>query len=266
MNILEQIVVDKKKDLVFQKEFFPLTALEKSIQHVGNQRSLKQLLSAKQRGVIAEYKRRSPSKNNINLEANVNTVVQGYARAGAVAISVLTNLKYFGGTNRDLVTARSLVEIPILRKEFIVEPYQVYESKALGADVILLIASILTPQEIKTMASLAQALGLEVLLEVHDRDELDSSYCEFIDFVGVNNRNLKTFEVDIQNSIDLLAHMPANVLTISESGLSNFTEIATLAQAGFNGFLIGETFMKTPSPELTCSETVRKLNQFQLVC
>ena len=224
------------------------------------------MLNAKKRGVIAEYKRRSPSKQDINLEANINTIVPGYARAGAVAVSVLTNLKYFGGTNRDLVAARSLVEIPILRKDFMVDPYQIYESKALGADVVLLIAAILTPKEIKEMAGLAHQLGLEVLLEVHNEEELDRSFCPEIDFVGVNNRNLKTFEVSIQTSLDLLAQLPKDVLTLSESGLANELDVQTLSEAGFNGFLIGETFMKTANPEEACGKMVRALANMKKAC
>lgn len=266
MDILQKIVANKHKEIALHKKIFPQQVLEKTATLMGNQRSLKQLLDAKHNGVIAEFKRKSPSKQNINVDANLNSIVTGYAGAGAVAVSVLTDMHFFGGSSRDLINARTLVEIPLLRKDFIVDPYQVFETRALGADVMLLIAAALTPEELKSLARLAKQIGLEVLLEVHTKEEVDNYYCDAIDFVGVNNRNLKTFEVSIQNSLTIKEYISKEVLTISESGLSSFSEIETLMQAGFNGFLIGEQFMKQQFPDVACAEVVKQINGVKVAC
>jgi len=180
----------------------------------------------------------------------------------AAGISVLTDEIYFGGTNDDLLLARNIVSVPLLRKDFIIDEYQLYEARGIGADVILLIAANLTIQEVKRLASKAKQLDLEVLLEIHNEEELEH-ICDEVDFVGVNNRNLKTFEVDINTSLQLFPHIPKDKLAIAESGISNTDTIVTLKQAGFKGFLIGENFMKQPDPTIAFADFVTELKAKQ---
>ncbi len=204
-------------------------------------------------GIIAEFKRQSPSKGLINGEAKPEEVAKAYQEAGVSAMSVLTDKEFFGGAIPDLQAARSVTNIPILRKDFTVDEYQIVEARAIGASAILLIASCLSKEEIQRFAKLAVDLGLDVLFEVHNREELDK-YCDEIGVVGVNNRNLKTFEVNVQNSIDLLQFFPDGVKKVAESGISSIDTIKMLKQEGFDGFLIGENFMKTSNPGQACIE------------
>lgn len=199
-------------------------------------------------GIIAEFKRASPSKGIINNLSLVQDVVKGYEAAGVSAISVLTDPSFFKGSLDDLSKAREAVSIPILRKEFVIDTYQIAEAKAYGADAILLIAAVLTTEEIKLFSAYAKELELSVLLEVHDAEELDRGIFETIDAIGVNNRNLKDFSVSIQHSLDLVNKIPDAFTKVSESGLSNPNTIKELKQAGFHGFLIGENFMKEKDP------------------
>lgn len=208
-------------------------------------------------GIIAEFKRKSPSKGIINNRASVEEVTMAYAKFGASGISVLTDAEFFGGSIEDLLAA-TINKLPLLRKDFMIDEYQLIEAKAFGAAVVLLIAACLTPVEVKQMAKTAKDLGLEVLLEVHDEEEL-GHVCEQVDLVGVNNRNLKTFEVSIDSSLALINKIPKEKPAIAESGISDVDTIVTLRQAGFRGFLIGENFMKQPSPSVAFADFVNQL-------
>jgi indole-3-glycerol phosphate synthase len=188
----------------------------------------------------------------------VEPVVVPYSKLGAAGISVLTDTEFFGGDLDDLIQAKVIADVPLLRKDFMIDPWQIAEAKAFGADVILLIAACLTPVQLQQMASYAKSIGLEVLLEIHNDEEL-AHICDEVDMVGVNNRNLKTFEVDINTSLQLINKIPTNKPAVAESGISNVETIVTLKQAGFKGFLIGETFMKEENPALAFGEFVTKL-------
>ncbi len=260
-NILDQIVVRKKIEVEAAKAKTSYTKLEES--EFFNRRPLsfrEFLLDPLRSGIIAEFKRKSPSKGIINNQVKVKNVTQAYAEAGASALSVLTDHAFFMGKKSDLVQARKVNQIPVLRKDFMVDEYQVIEAKALGADIILLIAAILSPQEIKKMAQLTKSLGMNVLLEVHNLEELERSLDPQIDAIGVNNRNLADFTVSVDTSFALIKSIPNEFLKISESAISNPETIRQLKTAGFNGFLIGETFMKEADPGLAMREFVGKMN------
>jgi indole-3-glycerol phosphate synthase len=257
MNILDTIVEKKKIEVAQRKKEVSIETLKSSPYFGKKPYSLTQfLLDPSKSGIIAEHKRKSPSKGVINANVTLPQVVKGYEAAGASAISVLTDIDFFGGHPDDLKQARELVKIPLLRKDFMIDEYQFYEASAWGANIILLIAACLTPQETKAFAQLAHSLNMEVLLEVHDEQELASHYCEECDCVGVNNRNLKTFEVDVQTSVRLAPLIPNKTLKISESGIDNPATIGMLKTHGFTGFLIGENFMKTPEPGISMKEFV----------
>ncbi len=248
-NILDTIVIKKLQEIEAAKLEVSVAQLKESEFFSRECYSLPTFIKAVDRsGIIAEFKRQSPSKGVINNTVSVTEVTQGYAAAGASAISVLTDASFFGGHKNDLIEARGAVEVPLLRKDFMLDEYQVYEAKAWGADIILLIAAILSPDRIKELAKLAKSLTLNVLLEVHNLDELERSLCEDLDAVGVNNRNLGNFAVTTQHSFNLVNHIPDRYLKISESGISDPAIIAELKQGGFNGFLIGENFMKQADP------------------
>jgi indole-3-glycerol phosphate synthase len=243
-------------EVIHQKEAVPLDVLfSLASQHLSRKTtSMRQALEQSSSGIIAEFKRRSPSKGWLYPKAKVEEVVPAYEHNGAAACSVLTDNRFFGGTFRDLQCARSLVRLPLLRKDFIVDEYQIYQSHVLGADAILLIAACLTKEQCKNFAGVAHQLGLEVLLEVHEKEEL-SHYNEHVDMLGVNNRNLGTFQTNIKNSYRMIEYIKSEVgtgdetpLFISESGISDIKEIKELRTIGFRGFLIGETFMKTENP------------------
>lgn len=248
MNILDKIIVDKKREVGLKKELIPIEQLENSVLFSSRTYSLSKNLRNNTIGIIAEHKRRSPSKLTINNSFAVDDVVVGYQNGGASGISILTDVKYFGGSIDDLIIGRASSNLPLLRKEFIVDEYQIIEAKANGADAILLIAAVLTAQEIKQFSELAQSLALEVLLEVHNIEELEKSIMPSLDMVGVNNRNLKTFEVNIDYSKQLSEKIPNEFVKISESGISNIDTVIELQKYGFEGFLIGENFMKTDNP------------------
>ena len=209
--------------------------------------SLKDNLQASDSGIIAEFKRKSPSKGWIHENANVLEITTGYAEAGASGLSILTDELFFGGKPEDLKLTRPHVSCPILRKDFIVDKYQLFEAKAWGADVILLIAAALTPQKTKSLGKQAKSLGMEVLLEIHNKQELEHIN-EFVDIVGVNNRNLKTFEVNTNISKELAGLIPAEFAKISESGISKPETVMELREYGYQGFLMGENFMKEENP------------------
>ena len=260
MTILDKIVVRKREEIAAAKANVSIKQLESSALFNRQTYSFKDfLLDPARTGIIAEFKRRSPSKGIINDKVSVEDVTTGYAAAGASALSVLTDTDFFMGTQQDLAKARAVNQIPVLRKDFMIDEYQVLEAKAWGADIILLIAAILTPMEIDTLASLAKSLGLNVLLEVHNMEELQRSIHPKLDAIGVNNRNLADFTVSVQTSFDLVDHIPADFMKISESAISNTHVINELKQAGFNGFLIGENFMRQEHPGEAMKEFVKGL-------
>lgn len=248
MNILHKIVSDKRKEVDLKKSILPTLQLERSILFERKGNSLATALKNSPTGIIAEHKRRSPSKDTINQNTNVGQVAIGYQKAGACGMSILTDIKYFGGSLEDLLLARASVDMPLLRKEFIIDEYQLIEAKAHGADVILLIAAVLTRAEITTLSKLAKSLELDVLLEVHNEEELHKSMMPSLDMLGVNNRNLKTFEVSLETSRTLSRHIPDDFVKVSESGISSTEAILELRSYGYQGFLIGENFMKTDNP------------------
>jgi len=259
-NILDRIVEKKREEIVISKLRTSLIELEQSEYFSRTCFSLHDfIINPALTGIIAEFKRKSPSKGVINDKLSVEEVTTGYAAAGASALSVLTDESFFGGNTRDLVAARKVNNIPILRKDFMLDEFQIIEAKALGADIILLIASILSPNEIQNFSKLAKSLGMSVLLEVHNLDELNRSLCEDLDAVGVNNRNLGDFSVSIQHSYDLVDHIPSDFMKISESGISDPRKIAELKKVGFNGFLIGENFMKEVDPGKAMKEFVAQI-------
>jgi indole-3-glycerol phosphate synthase len=247
MNILEQIVEYKKKEVARRKEEVSTQELEKGRFFERQTLSLrKSILSEKKTGIVAEYKRKSPSKGMINNSDSVEAVTKAYTAYGASGISVLTDYHFFGGSLDDLISARDN-GVPLLRKDFMVDEYQLIEAKAYGADVILLIAACLLPQQVKELAQKAKQLQLEVLLELHDETELDH-ICDVVDLVGVNNRNLKNFEVDLEHSVRLAEKIDDKFIKVAESGINDVKNINYLKQFGFKGFLIGEYFMKQASP------------------
>lgn len=249
MNILDKIVINKKIEVQAAKDSVSIAQLEASDFFKRDTYSFREFLLAPDRtGIIAEFKRKSPSKGIINDKVSVKEVTNSYAAAGASALSVLTDKDFFMGAQPDLIEARNANAIPVLRKDFMIDEYQVLEAKAWGADIILLIAAILTPKEIDTLAKLAKSLGLNVLLEVHNMEELQRSINPNLDAIGVNNRNLADFTVSVETSFQLADQIPNEFLKISESAISNTDVIKSLKQAGFNGFLIGENFMKEQDP------------------
>jgi len=260
MNILEKIITTKKTEVANKKMAVNIELLENHPRFKRKCNSLKaNLLKEVLSGVIAEFKQKSPSKGEINFSAKVEEVTKGYVSAGAVCLSVLTDFEYFGGTLANLTKARETNPgIPILRKDFMIDIYQIIEAKAFGADVILLIAACLEKEQAELLAKKAKELGMEVLMEVHNAEELDKVN-DFVDIVGVNNRDLKTFTMDIETSVRLSKLIPDKYVKISESGLTGAKEIAYLRQHGFKGFLIGETFMKTDNPGEACKKFIKNM-------
>lgn len=258
MNILDTIIAQKRIEVEQRKKTVPVEQLQQSDLYNRPRLSLKQfLLDESKTGIIAEFKRRSPSKGNINIDADVFEVTSAYAANGASALSVLTDEQFFGGSTADLLKARAN-GIPILRKDFIVDEYQVEEARAMGADVILLIAANLSPADVKRLAAYAQKLGLEVLLELHAEEELQH-ICEETEIVGINNRNLKTFEVDIERSLRMAKQIPDTKIKVAESGISSIENILLFKENGFRGFLIGENFMKEAQPGKAFEQFVSRL-------
>lgn len=260
MTILDKIVEQKKIEVAQAKTRVPLEELEKYPLFSRTCFNLKQSVNSPSKtGIIAEYKRASPSKGLINGTSSVQEVVKGYQDAGASAISVLTDSDFFQGSLDDLTAARQVLDIPLLRKEFIVDSYQIAEAKAYGADIILLIAACLDAEEILNLSQYAKSLGLNVLLEVHNEEELSRSLFESIDAIGVNNRNLKDFSVSLDHSYNLVDKIPDRYIKVSESGISDPKTINSLKEKGFQSFLIGENFMKTDYPGLEMQSFVSQL-------
>lgn len=267
-DILSKIIENKRFEVEFQKRSISLENLQDQAaslcsaqsQDTTPRRSMRKALAESASGIIAEFKRRSPSKGWIRQEAKIEQIIPLYQQAGAAVLSILTDEKFFGGTLMDLRAARPLVDLPILRKEFIIDEYQLYQTKIVGADAILLIAAALQEKECRALAKKAHQLGLEVLLEIHNEAEL-AYIAPDIDMVGINNRNLGTFRTAVGNSFRLVGQLPENMLLISESGISNADTVKQLRDSGFRGFLIGETFMKTTNPGETLASFIGQLNQ-----
>ncbi len=263
MDILETIVAAKKKEIEPFKIKSPVERFERDgfFWKIANRSLVNNLLSEGSSGIIAEFKRKSPSKGWFkSKEIEVEPVIRAYNDLGAAGISVLTDDEFFGGDLDDLIQTKVISDVPVLRKDFIVDQWQIAESKAFGADVILLIAACLSKEQVKQFAGYAKNIGLEVLLEIHNEEELEH-ICDEVDMVGVNNRNLKTFEVNIQTSLDLINKMPTNKPAVSESGISNVDTVVNLKKAGFKGFLMGENFMKQDDPGLAFENFIVELQR-----
>jgi len=258
--MLQEIITSKRKKVEQLKQLYPVKLLERSMFFESKVVSLSHYIKRPDKsGIIAEFKRKSPSKGIINQYADVMQTTMGYMRAGASALSVLTEEDYFMGKSEDLTIARNANYCPILRKDFTVDEYQVIEAKSIGADAILLIAAALSKAEIKSLYEVAKSLGLEVLFEIHSKEELEKLPGLDI-IIGVNNRNLKTMEVDIKTSFDIIKELPKSAILVSESGLKDAEDVKKLKAAGYQGFLMGEHFMRTPDPEDALKEFISKLN------
>ncbi|MHB1921462.1 MAG: indole-3-glycerol phosphate synthase TrpC [Chitinophagaceae bacterium] len=259
MNILEEIVAYKKLEIQQRKLELPVKALEQQLPGTKRTYSLREFLNYPgTTGIIAEFKRRSPSKGVFHLQADPVVITRAYTSYGASGLSVLTDYQFFGGSTEDLQKVREVNLIPILRKDFMIDPYQILEARIMGADVILLIAACLSAHEISSLARLAKDLGLEVLLEIHGEKELDK-ICPEIGLVGVNNRDLTSFRVDIDRSFFLADKIPPDRIKIAESGISQPQMVLELKAAGFQGFLMGEAFMKTPDPGAALGTFIQSL-------
>jgi len=258
VNILDKIIANKRLEVEKQKKNSPLSDLEKQIDNIPPPLSFRDALKNSNTGIIAEFKRRSPSRDWIFKDAKVEDVIPLYSQNGASAISVLTDMDFFGGELADLELARSMTKTPLLRKDFVIDEYQLYQAKMYGTSAILLIASALTVTETKQLAHKAKELNLDVLLEIHNEQELNHIN-DKVDVVGVNNRNLGTFVTDVQISFDLVDKIPNDFVKISESGISQPQTVIDLQQAGYKGFLMGENFMKTSNPGKALEEFIKQL-------
>jgi len=260
MNILDKIISRKREELLIAKQQVTIDDLMRRSLFDRTCYNLRDsVLDPQRTGIIAEYKRASPSKGVINDQVTVEEVTRGYAEAGASAISVLTDRDFFKGSLQDLIKARETVNVPLLRKDFIIDEYQIAEAKAYGADIILLIAAVLNNEEVESLAKYAKNLGLNVLLEVHNQQELETNLFDTVDAIGVNNRNLKDFTVSIDHSLALVNRIPESFVKVSESGISDPLVIKQLKKAGFQAFLIGENFMKTTDPSASIKQFVNEL-------
>lgn len=263
MDILEKIIAAKRSEVARQKEAVSTEMLLDAEQMLRRPVSMSQALTASATGIIAEFKRCSPSKGRIHGDARIEDIVPVYEQSGASAISILTDEPFFGGSTADFCHARQLVSCPLLRKEFIIDEYQIIQSRAMGADAILLIAAALTQEQCRRFVQLAHELSLEVLLEIHSESELEYMACG-ADMIGVNNRNLGTFVTDVENSFRLIEKLPQNIVRVSESGISSPKTVAQLRQAGYKGFLMGENFMKESHPGDALKQFIVQLNSSQL--
>ena len=260
-TILDKIIAAKKKEIAHYQPLSPIERFEQQgfFWQIRNRSLVDHLLMPGSNGIIAEFKRKSPSKGEFKPKSlEVEDVVVQYNKRAA-GISILTDENFFGGDLDDLIQAKVISDVPVLRKDFIIDKWQIAESKAFGADVVLLIAACLTPAAVKDFAVYAASIGLESILEVHNEKELEH-YCDKVNMIGVNNRNLQTFEVDINTSLQLIEKIPAGVPAIAESGISDVETIKTLRNAGYRGFLIGENFMKEDNPGRAFEDFVNKLN------
>lgn len=254
-DILTEIIAHKRVEIAIQETAVPRMHLEKMLDNIHPCIRMSHALRTSSTGIIAEFKRRSPSKGWLHPDADA-ALTAGYEQAGAAALSILTDEKFFGGNLGDIRKARELTRLPILRKDFIISPYQLLQAKLVGADAVLLIAAVLTPAECRELARLAHELKLEVLLEIHDESELEHLNDD-IDLLGVNNRHLGTFHTDTIRSFLLAEHLPSHLPWVSESGIAHPETLRQLRKAGYQGFLIGETLMKTPQPHTTLANFIR---------
>ena len=258
-DILQEIVAYKRVELERQKQLVPPRELYARVERLMAdgiaERSMSRALAASPYGIIAEFKRKSPSKGWIHENALPVDVVPKYAEGGASALSILTDNEYFGGRLDFIPQVRDAVEIPILRKEFIIDEYQLFEAREAGADAVLLIAAALSREECRTLTRTAHDLKLEVLLEMHSEEELDYLECD-PDMAGINNRNLGTFRTDVANSFRLAEKIDTDAVKVSESGISNPDTVRLLRAAGFRGFLMGECFMKEQDPGKALAEFI----------
>jgi indole-3-glycerol phosphate synthase len=261
MNVLNEIIEYKKTFVEERKSLYPVKLLERSPFFDSQTVSLKKyLLRNDLNGIIAEFKRKSPSKGFINKYADIEKVSVGYMMAGASALSILTDEKYFGGSDKDLSLARKFNYCPLLRKEFVIDEYQIIEAKSIGADAILLLANVLSKKQLADFYALAQSLNLETLFEIRDEEEIDKLPAN-ASIVGINNRNLKSFEVSLDQSLHLVNRLPSESVKVSESGISSVENIKLLREHGFKGFLIGETFMHKTNPAKACSQFINELKK-----
>ncbi|MBS5978700.1 indole-3-glycerol phosphate synthase TrpC [Dysgonomonas sp. Marseille-Q5470] len=258
INILDKIIANKRLEVERHKKDTSINELEKRLSTITTPASFKEAIKNSRTGIIAEFKRRSPSRDWIFKDAKIEDVIPLYSQNGASAISVLTDMDFFGGELADLELAGSLTKTPLLRKDFVVDEYQLYQAKISGASAILLIASALTIDETKQLAKKAKELNLDVLLEIHNEQELHHIN-DKVDVVGVNNRNLGTFVTDIQISFDLTDKISNDFIKISESGISQPQTVIDLQQAGYKGFLMGENFMKTNNPGKALEDFINQL-------
>ncbi len=260
MNILDTIIASKRMQVAHDKVATSVQELEKRPFFQRQSLSLQSfLLDTTKTGIISEFKRKSPSKGVINGTASVTDVTRAYTAGGASGLSILTDTHFFGGTNHDLKEAR-INNIPILRKDFIIDEYQIIEARSIGADVVLLIAANLSPKEVKQLAAFAKSLQLEVLLELHTEHEM-VHVCDEVDLIGINNRNLKNFEVNLEHSIQLAEKLPKDKLKIAESGISSVETVLYLREQGFHGFLMGEYFMRQADPAQAFADFAKALKQ-----
>lgn len=260
MNILDTIVEHKRKEIVTRKQSISIQDLEKRVLFQRSVVSIKkQLTTPGASGIIAEFKRKSPSKSVINATAKADSTTMQYIQGGASALSVLTDENFFGGSDEDFLSVRNVNTAPMLRKDFVIDEYQIIEAKSIGADVILIIAAILDAAEVKRLTKLAHSLNLEVLLEVHNEEELKVNLDSNADLIGVNNRNLKTFEISLDVSKRLYPLIPKEVVKVSESGIDKVEAIIELRKIGFQGFLMGQKFMEQTEPGLACKNFIHEL-------
>ena len=260
-NILERIIEHKKLEVERRRSTHSLDALQDSAAYERKRHSLcRALEDSRHFGIIAEFKRKSPSQQDIRLDADAATVARGYAEAGAAAISCLTDAHFFGARPDDIDQVRAAVDLPIIRKDFIVDRYQLHESRAMGADAVLLIATALSAGQIDEFAEEAGELGLQVICEVHDESEV-AKISPSVDIIGINNRNLTNFQVDISNSLELEEMLPPGILRISESGIEDPQSIVKLRHAHFRGFLIGTYFMRQPDPGKACADFIQRTHK-----
>ena len=254
MNILSKIVAIKKQEITQKKKVRCLDEIKSSENFNRKTHSLSQKIKEGEISIIAEHKRKSPSKKEINFKTTSEQIITGYEKNGATAISILTEKNFFSGSENDLILARKLTNLPILRKDFIVDEYQIFESKYLGADAILLIATCLNKNEIIKFSHLAKQQDLDVLVEIHSKDELDKVCIDSVDIIGVNNRNLDTLKIDLIGK-----EIPDSFVKISESGLYNSEELKRLIEFGYDGFLIGELFMRESDPGYELSKLINQI-------
>jgi indole-3-glycerol phosphate synthase len=260
MNVLDNIIAHKRSELEDKKKCFPVSRFENSVFFKREMPSFYNALAKKGPSIIGEFKRKSPSKGIINSYAEVGHVASDYEEAGISAMSILTDIEFFGGTDQDLQYVADIVKIPLLRKDFIVDEYQVVESKSIGASAILLIASVLSKKEICKLTDLSLNLGLDVLFEIHDEKEIEK-VSQKIRIIGVNNRDLRTFKTGMDHSEKLFTFLPENCLKVAESGFQTYAEVTGLFNTGYNAFLIGEKFMRSKNPGKSAARFMKDLRK-----